>query len=87
MDDATRRPEGRPEDGQVVDVDAALGEVAGELTHVVLGVFDAHGFVLAEQLARAGRDPLEVLDVFAVTLRALANGLEFPCPEWIDVEG
>lgn len=82
MDNATRPPEDVP--GDRAEVDVALAEVVGELTHVVLGVFRARGFGLAEQLVQVGRDPHEVLDVFAVTLYGLAAGLEAPSLEWLE---
>ncbi|MEX0664714.1 MAG: hypothetical protein WD598_08080 [Acidimicrobiia bacterium] len=82
MDDATRLPEDRlPDDGEV---DVALAEVVGELTHVVLGVFRSRGFGIAEQLAAVRRDPLEVLEVFALTLHGLADGLVDPSSEWLE---
>ena len=81
MDDATRSNGGGTED--LGDVREDVSELVGEVTHVVLGVFRTRGLPLAERLRVAGGDPFEVMDVFAVTLRALADGLETPDPDWI----
>ena len=81
MDDATRSPDDVP--GHLESIEAGLADLVGELTHAVLTLFRARGIPLAEQLTRLRRDPFEVVDLFVVTLRALADGLEDPDPNWL----
>ena len=82
MDDATRPRDGSPD--ELRSARASLSELVGELTHAVLALFRARGLPLAERVTLAGGDPFEVIDVFVVTLRALADGLEAPDPDWLD---
>jgi len=81
VDDATRSSGGGTEDLETVreEVSGLVGEVA----HAVLGVFRSRALPLADRMAAAGGDPFEVIDVVAATLRALADGLETPDPDWI----
>lgn len=82
MDDVTR-PRGDGAEG-LEATKAAVAALAGELTHLVLGLFRSRGIALGERLTLAGGDPFEVIDVFVVTLRALAEGLESPDPAWLN---
>jgi hypothetical protein len=61
---------------------AECSVLVGEVTHAVLGVVRARAFPLAERIRVAGGDPFEVIEVVVVTLRALADGLAEPSPEW-----
>jgi hypothetical protein len=76
MGDATRPPGDAAE--QLAAARAEMSGLVGELTHIVLGLFRARGIVVAERITVAGGHPFEVIDVFVVTLRALADGLEEP---------
>jgi hypothetical protein len=82
MDDATR-PRGADE-GELEAARSAVSELVGELTHSVLGLFRVRGMPLAERFTLAGGDPFEVMDVFVVTLRVLADGLETPNIDWLN---
>ena len=82
MGDATR-----PVGGAAEELAAARADMAGlvgELTHVVLGLFQARGAAIAERIAAVGGHPFEVIEVFVLTLRALADGLEEPSLDWLD---
>ncbi len=81
MDDATRSSGGGTEDLETVRED--VSELVGEVAHAVLGVFRTRGLPLADRMTAAGGDPFEVIDIFAATLHALADGLETPDPDWI----
>jgi len=81
MDNATRSNSGGTDDLGAVRED--VSELVGEVAHAVLGVFRARGLPLADRLTAAGGDPFEVIHVFAASLRALADGLETPDPDWI----
>ncbi|MEX1171834.1 MAG: hypothetical protein WEG56_04385 [Chloroflexota bacterium] len=61
---------------------AAITELVGRLTHVVLEVVRESGFPISRQLRAAGGNPLDVLQACAETLRALADGLEDPVDSW-----
>ncbi len=74
MDDATRLFDEMPEELDAAR--AALGSMVGDLTHTVLGLFSERAVTVGERIGRAGGDPLEVLVVFASTLRVLADGLD-----------
>ncbi|MEX2268517.1 MAG: hypothetical protein WEA75_07525 [Acidimicrobiia bacterium] len=63
---------------------AEMSRIVGELTHVVLGLFRARGAAIAERIAALGGDPFEVIEVFVLTLRTLADGLEEPSLDWLD---
>ena len=80
MGDATCPHGGDAEELEALRSTAA--ELVGEVTHSVLALFRSQGLLLSEQIALAGGDPLEVIDVFVVTLRALADGLEEPSSDW-----
>lgn len=80
MGDATRPPEDAAE--ALAAARDELSGLVGELTHVVLGLLRVRGLELAERIRVAGGDPLEVIELFVETLRALADGLEAPNLEW-----
>ena len=82
MDDATRSVGDAAE--EVAAIHADMVGLVGELTHVVLGLFQARVTDIAVRIADAGGHPLEVIDVIVLTLRALADGLEEPGLEWLD---
>ena len=82
MGDATR-PDGDAA-RRLEELRAAFPALVGELTHAVLEVVRTRGLPLAEQLETVGGDPFELLELLAVTLRALADGLEHPTREWLD---
>jgi len=82
MDDATRP---RGDDAEELEVlRSGVSELVGAVTHSVLGLFRARGLPLSQQIMLAGGDPLEVVDLFVVTLRALADGLEAPSLDWLN---
>jgi len=82
MGDATRPPGDAAE--ELAAARADLSGLVGELTHVVLGLFQARGTAIAERIAVAGGYPFEVIEVFVLTLRAVADGLEEPGLDWLE---
>ena len=79
MDDATRRSDETPH----AETSARLTALVGAVTHAVLEVVESEAFPIAEQLRVEGHDPFSVIELVAVTLRALADGLEQPSEDWL----
>jgi hypothetical protein len=82
MGDATRRPGDAA--GALAAARGELSELVGDLTHLVLRLLRERGFAIAERITAAGGHPMEVIVVFAVTLRAVADGLEDPESDWLN---